>query len=63
MVRSVISSSHVFSRFLLLVRTVKFNRQRARPDAAQDDLLSTFVTTETSANEIGYRFVDLIFYP
>ncbi len=45
------------------MRTVKFNRQRARPDAAQDDLLSTFVTTETSANEIGYRFVDLIFYP
>lgn len=41
----------------LLVRTFKFNKERARPDATQDDYLSTFVTTETAANEIGFRFV------
>jgi hypothetical protein len=44
--------------FFLLVLTIKFNKQRARPDAAQDDFLSTFVTSQTSANEIGFRFVD-----
>lgn len=38
-----------------LVRTVKFNRKRARPDAIHDDLLSTFFTPETAANEIGFR--------
>jgi hypothetical protein len=43
-----------------LVCTIKFNIQHARPDATQDDLLSTFITTETSANEIGFRFVSLI---
>ncbi|CAF5197121.1 unnamed protein product, partial [Rotaria magnacalcarata] len=34
---------------------IKFNRKRARPDAAHDDLLSSFVTSQTSANEIGFR--------
>ncbi|CAF4374018.1 unnamed protein product, partial [Adineta steineri] len=35
--------------------TIKFNKRRARPDATQDDLLSSFVTSQTSANEIGFR--------
>jgi hypothetical protein len=48
--------------FFLLVLTIKFNKQRARPDAAQDDFLSTFVTSQTSANEIGFRFVDIQFF-
>jgi hypothetical protein len=47
----------VFLSLFLSVRTLKFNKQRARPDATQEDLLSTFVTTETAANEIGFRFV------
>ncbi|CAF1088274.1 unnamed protein product [Adineta steineri] len=38
-----------------LVITIKFNKERAYPDARQDDILSTFVTSQTSANEIGYR--------
>jgi len=38
---------------------MKFNKERARPDAAHEDMLSTFVTTESTANEIGYRLVDL----
>ncbi|UJR25723.1 hypothetical protein I4U23_007075 [Adineta vaga] len=38
-----------------LVITIKFNKERARPDATQDDLLSTFITPQTSANEIGFR--------
>jgi len=43
--------------FFVLVITIQFNKQRARPDAAQDDLLSTFVSPQTTANEIGFRFV------
>lgn len=42
-------------RLFDVVRTVKFNRKRARPDAIHDDLLSTFFTPETAANEIGFR--------
>ncbi|CAF3304157.1 unnamed protein product [Rotaria socialis] len=38
-----------------LVLTIKFNQKRARPDATHDDLLSSFVTSQTSANEIGFR--------
>jgi hypothetical protein len=44
------------------VRTIKFNKTRAPPDATQDDILATFVPTETSVNEIGYRFVYLIVF-
>jgi hypothetical protein len=47
--------------FLLKVITIKFNKQRACPDATQDDLLSTFITPQTSANEIGFRFVICVF--
>jgi len=47
--------------FLLKVITIKFNKQRACPDATQDDLLSTFITPQTSANEIGFRFVIFLF--
>ena len=36
---------------------MKFNKRRARPDATQEDLLSSFVTSQTAANEIGFRFV------
>lgn len=43
--------------FIFVVRTIKFNRERARPDAAQEDILTTFVTNESTANEIGYRSV------
>ncbi|CAF3544404.1 unnamed protein product, partial [Rotaria sp. Silwood2] len=38
-----------------LVITIKFNRQRVPPDAALDDLLSTFASLQTSTNEIGFR--------
>ncbi|CAF1372631.1 unnamed protein product [Adineta ricciae] len=38
-----------------LVLTLKFNKRRARPDATQEDLLSSFVTSQTAANEIGFR--------
>jgi hypothetical protein len=41
--------------FIFIVITIRFNKQSARPDAAQDDLLSTFVTSQTTANEIGFR--------
>ena len=44
--------------FLFEVITIKFNKERAYPDATQDDILSSFVTPQTSANEIGFRFVD-----
>jgi hypothetical protein len=47
---------------LLLGLTIKFNKQRARPDATQEDFLATFVPTETAINEIGFRFVYLILY-
>lgn len=40
---------------MIPVLTIRFNRQRARPDAIHDDFLSTFVTPETAANEIGFR--------
>ncbi|CAF1648863.1 unnamed protein product, partial [Didymodactylos carnosus] len=35
--------------------TIKFNSQRARPDATQEDLSASFITTQTSASEIGFR--------
>ncbi|CAF2463869.1 unnamed protein product [Rotaria sp. Silwood2] len=38
-----------------LVITIMFNHRRARPDATYEDLLSSFVTSQTSANEIGFR--------
>jgi len=38
-----------------LVITIRFNKESARPDAAQDDLLSTFVPSQTTTNEIGFR--------
>ena len=41
----------------MIVITIKFNKLHNLPDAAQDDLLSTFVTSQTTANEIGFRFV------
>lgn len=30
---------------------------RVRPDAAQEDYLSTFDVSQTAVNEIGFRFV------
>jgi hypothetical protein len=55
----ILSSIEVFiiliALVMYLVRTIKFNKERARPDATQDDYLSTFTTTETVANEIGFR--------
>ncbi|CAF4855231.1 unnamed protein product [Rotaria socialis] len=38
-----------------LVMTIQFNKQRNLPDAALDDLLSTFVPLQGSTNEIGFR--------
>ncbi|CAF1059375.1 unnamed protein product [Adineta ricciae] len=38
-----------------LVLTIKFNKECAYPDATQDDILSSFITPQTSANEIGFR--------
>ncbi|CAF0894608.1 unnamed protein product [Rotaria sordida] len=38
-----------------LVLTIKFNKQHVPPDAALDDLLSTFASLQTSTNEIGFR--------
>ncbi|CAF3721474.1 unnamed protein product [Adineta steineri] len=45
----------IISLLWYLGLTIKFNKRRARPDATQDDLLSSFVTSQTSANEIGFR--------
>lgn len=42
---------------LVLVLTIRFNRQCARPDAAQEDFLSTFVPLQINTTEIGFRFV------
>ena len=42
---------------LVLVLTIRFNRQCARPDAAQEDFLSTFVPLQSNTTEIGFRFV------
>jgi hypothetical protein len=42
---------------LFLVITIRFNKESARPDAAQDDYLSTFTSTQSTTNEIGFRFV------
>ncbi len=42
---------------MIVVLTIRFNKKCAPPDATQDDLLSTFVTPQTTANEIGFRFV------
>jgi len=52
---------NIFSVFFSLARTIEFNKKRARPDASQEDYLSTFAPTETSPNEIGFRFVYLFF--
>jgi hypothetical protein len=41
----------------LLVITIRFNKEHARPDAAQDDFLSTFASSLPTTNEIGFRFV------
>jgi len=38
-----------------LVLTIKFNGQHDRPDATQDDLISTFVPPDAAATEIGFR--------
>lgn len=43
------------NELLILVLSIRFNQQRPRPDAIHDDLLSTFITPETAANEIGFR--------
>jgi hypothetical protein len=56
-IRNKVCPSVHRSTFFFPVITIQFNKQRARPDATQDDLLSTFVTSQTSANEIGFRFV------
>ena len=44
----------------VVVITIRFNRKRARPDAIHEDLLSSFITPEISANEMGFRFVIII---
>ncbi|CAF4830670.1 unnamed protein product [Rotaria sp. Silwood1] len=38
-----------------LIITIKFNREHIPPDAALDDLLSTFASLQTSTNTIGFR--------
>jgi hypothetical protein len=44
-------------QIVFLVKTIRFNKQCTRPDAAQDDFLSSFVAPQTTTNEIGFRFV------
>ncbi len=55
LVRRNILNKNILLIFVVL--TIRFNKQCAPPDATQDDLLSTFVTSQTTANEIGFRFV------
>lgn len=43
--------------YFLLVLTVRFNKQRARPDANQEDYLSTFNVQQPMINEVGFRLV------
>lgn len=43
----------ILTRYLVL--TVDFNRQCLRPDAVQEDDLSTFAPTYSTTNEIGFR--------
>ncbi|XP_050415156.2 transmembrane protein 192 [Patella vulgata] len=48
---------------LYLVRTVKFNRQKAYPDVSQDEMLTSFIQSQSMASDVGFKdenFVDQV---
>ncbi|XP_064651129.1 transmembrane protein 192-like [Lineus longissimus] len=45
---------------IYLVRTCKFNRMRAAPDACQDEIMTSFLVTQSHTSEVGFRDEDYL---
>ncbi|ESO93759.1 hypothetical protein LOTGIDRAFT_104833, partial [Lottia gigantea] len=40
---------------LYLVHTIRFNRQKAYPDVSQDEMLNSFIQSQSVASDIGFK--------